>query len=192
MSQKSVKLFMLVVGIILVSTISFSCGGEVYKKVNTNKHGVSFTFECPTTYIDTGTLESDTDNVNQVILVRPFPEKQGLYDTELYIEIDDSGIHNNAKSALEYYLYGYAANNPDFKLLGRSTIKIDGIQGELAIHSMTFRQGTFMGPYLSIARDVYFDYGGQIWTIGLASHIEIEDQTKAEFDHIIKSFKFLD
>ena len=47
------------------------------------------------------------------------------------------------------------------------------------------------GAKLKYIKEVYFDYTGLIWNIEGEAEMEMVDQLKADFDHILESFKIL-
>ena len=45
---------------------------------------------------------------------------------------------------------------------------------------------------ISYFREVYLDYGDKIRVIGIFCYQEMIEQVTKEFEHIVKSFKFID
>jgi hypothetical protein len=45
--------------------------------------------------------------------------------------------------------------------------------------------------YYDAVRHVYFDYKGLIWRIGMQSDSSTADAEKADFEHVLQTFKFL-
>jgi hypothetical protein len=43
-----------------------------------------------------------------------------------------------------------------------------------------------------VGRCVYFDQGGLVWMIRVTSTEEVAEETKADFEHILETFKVLD
>jgi hypothetical protein len=82
----------------------------------------------------------------------------------------------------------------NFSLLERSSISVSGIKGEI----ITYLVDRLMpipvenGKKLEYVRAVYFDYDGLLWVIEVKCKEEISQQVKADFDHIIQSFKILE
>jgi hypothetical protein len=106
---------------------------------------------------------------------------------------------------------------PDFVLLERSMVSVGGISAEqivwsgginsssvrlpapfscslfpVMLENVREKYTTFVLP--THVRDVYFEYGGLIWIIQVTSSpIQNEvDQAKADFEHVLQTFKILD
>jgi hypothetical protein len=82
----------------------------------------------------------------------------------------------------------------NFELLERYPVTVSGVEGELIAYVidwfLPFAEGE--GPKLQYHRAVYFDYNGLIWTIEATTEMEMVDQVKADFEHIIETFEILE
>jgi hypothetical protein len=123
-----------------------------------------------------------------------------------------SDQHPNAKAAVEALISYWGES---IKLLERSAVTVAGIPGEQIVYShkppMIMRaplklilftispdwnaRYTRRNPQeseLRITREVYFNYDGLIWNIQIDSDESVAEQAKADFEHLLKTFKILD
>jgi hypothetical protein len=181
----------IVIIIILMTTLlSISCGSidNGYKKIITTKVGIRFSFECPSSYQD----KNDTLRLNGSFLLNRVSDNSTWDnpDTTLYFFIYNPETYfPDAKSKIDELLKTEEISYPsaNFKLLERSNINVAGIKGESLSYSVVYRVG--VPRYFSY---VYFDYKWLIWAFEIEALDPVSVQAKTEFDHIIKSFKFLD
>lgn len=83
------------------------------------------------------------------------------------------------------------------KLLDQSEITIDGVPADQIV--FLANQDPFFGLrkieknklFFLVQREVFFDYNGLIWEIGITSDSSTADVDKEDFEHVIKTFKFL-
>jgi hypothetical protein len=82
----------------------------------------------------------------------------------------------------------------NFELLERYPVTVSGIEGELIAYVidwfLPFPESE--GQELQYYRAVYFDFDGLIWTIEATSEMEMVDQVKTDFDHILGTFQILE
>lgn len=110
----------------------------------------------------------------------------------------------DAKTALESFIkaaeedQSYQAEDPEygeFRLLERYPVTVAGVNGELIVLSCWWAATFWVRaePELSaIVRIVYFDHSGLIWKIMFSSHVDRSEEDKANFEHMLKTFKVLD
>lgn len=75
-----------------------------------------------------------------------------------------------------------------FKLMERSPVMVSGIEGEMIVYETDW---SLFGTKLQYVRMVLFDYDGLIWRITGKAEMELVDQMKADFDHVLETFKIL-
>jgi uncharacterized protein YjbK len=112
----------------------------------------------------------------------------------IFVTIEDaSEKYPNAKTAIEQI----ASNELKKDILERSTVIINGIPGELIVYSHKLGVIEERLPYESskiirINRTVYFDHSGLIWGIEIESDEDKAEQAKADFEHLLETFRILD
>ncbi len=113
----------------------------------------------------------------------------------LFITYSKGTIAYNATAMLDYDLANLRNLSPpgQFSLLERSKIVVSGVQGELAAIRYPIPPNiAYYGPGPTITRIVSFDKDDLIWVITLNSNQEAADKAKADFEHILQTFKFLE
>jgi hypothetical protein len=97
----------------------------------------------------------------------------------------------DAKSRLDYYAANIqnAGENPEIS--ERSPLRVAGVDGEKLVFTYTMENVTDM-PSRIYCWVAAFDSKGQIWFIIMATNIEAPDEAKADFEHLINTFKILD
>ena len=78
---------------------------------------------------------------------------------------------------------------PNFELLERKMVTIDGVQAELIAYQV---DGFFVGPELKYQADVCFDHNDLKWDISLEADIESSVMASTDLDHLIQTFQFLE
>ena len=120
---------------------------------------------------------------------RPISIEIHVFDAKPYTSTAQDG-----KGRLEHSL-SQQARWENYQLIERSQIRVSGIEAEFAYYAVDAyfpypKEGDLKLEYV---REVYFDYGGYIWNIeGTAHGTDVLDQIKADFDHIIQTFKILE
>jgi hypothetical protein len=82
----------------------------------------------------------------------------------------------------------------NYKLLERSPLTVSGVQGEMIVYLVDKLMPIPRedGKNLEYVRAVFFDYNNLTWEIEAKCNQEIQDQVKADFDHIIQTFVILE
>ena len=101
-------------------------------------------------------------------------------DASKYLTSSTERIENNISSWSRW---------PNFELLERKMILVDGVQAELIAYQV---DGFFVGPALKYQVDVCFDHNALRWYIYLEADIELADMVRADLEHILETFKILD
>jgi hypothetical protein len=94
----------------------------------------------------------------------------------------------SAQERIEYVIQS-GEKWPNFKLIERRPVTISGIQGEMVFYEV---DGFMVGPKMLYQADAAFDYNGQAWDFELEADISLADTVKADFLHVIETFKILD
>ncbi|MBI4304280.1 MAG: hypothetical protein HY665_08105 [Chloroflexi bacterium] len=135
--------------------------------------------------------------------------KNGFYDKFLWVQVfrpreylykdaydAKTVLENDISDLMEYFKVA--------QVLERSSANVSGIVGELVVSTVDIRsasppspdsdpRGTPKGSQLiDIVRSVYFDYGGLIWKISMRSYEKVAEEGRADFEHVLKTFKILD
>ena len=132
---------------------------------------------------------SDKDNLETMT----FTYVPATIGVDVYDPSNSPTTSQNAKERIENDI-GDNASWDNFELLERIPITVSGVEGELIAYVVDWfipiPRGE--GPLLQYHRAVYFDYNGLIWEIEAECEIEMVDQVKADFEHILETFRFLD
>lgn len=96
----------------------------------------------------------------------------------------------NGKYLLDL-MYDLAKHRPNFALLWRSPVEIDSNVGEQIVYSEMMDQldGTRIDK---ITRIAVFDKGRTIYLMEIIADQSVTDEAKADFEHILKTFRILD
>jgi len=91
------------------------------------------------------------------------------------------------RAGLESHLEGIRTR-PEYQLLIREPIMVDGRQGEMIVYSYRFPRVD--GP-TKFEIGAFSDYGGYIWSISM-SYLESNSvEAKTDFEHILETFNIL-
>jgi hypothetical protein len=162
-----------------------------FQSVTLNKPGLKIAFEYPAAWEDPADSLKDTTSNVLVFLVH-FPSAIEGSDADMTFQILASAPSTaipNGKASLDSLVSSFASLGPSFKVIERSPAAIAGVQGETVVYSALFTVQAPLGAVPSICRDIYFDYQGQIWVMALNAHQDVADLAKADFDHVVQSFK---
>ena len=85
----------------------------------------------------------------------------------------------------------------NYKVLEQTSVELSGAIGEQVIY---FYKTAIEGPSNepagglepTIARDIYFDYGGLVWNIAIISNQEVVDIHEVYFEHMLETFQFIE
>jgi hypothetical protein len=150
-----------------------------------------FAFEYPSDYDDQSFyVESDIAPVNlNIFLGRSAPEGD---HNEILLHIDtiEPWLERpNAKSLLDFDLELDRNSKPEFRLLERSSVMVGTIQAEQAVFSYSL---SALGLGFIVERTVYFDYDGLIYNFRVSADQSVAGTANVDFEHLLKTFKFLD
>jgi len=194
-------LLVLLSALLLLGACSVS--DDSYKTMNVKTKIASFSFEYRAYYRDVEgpkVLDRGSVYVNLIApqkkMAFPNPEPGGKPDTvsleyvPAYIGVaaynpEVSGL--SAAESIERVL-STEANWPDFKLLERSAVTVDGIQAEL----IAYQTNEIIGPPVVYMADVYFDYGGFTWAFDAKADLDLAETVRADFDYVLQTFKILE
>ncbi len=169
-------------------------GSPGYYLETLTKRDIRFSFEYPVGYekSDPNPYESTdvkTDVVGERYLV--------LYDetkTSKQINIqlwNPTADYPDAKTRLDYYASNIKNVGTNQEITERSPIRITGVDGEQLVYTYKLENDIGMPSQITCWVAV-FEGKGQIWFITMGTNIEPPDEAKADFDHLIGTFKFLD
>jgi len=162
-----------------------------YKRAVVNEIDISFSFDYPSSYKESG--RTSDSFLTEIVLERYTPDRNiHKIDGQASVTIWKSLDYPNATAYLEFCLKTLQSQWGEFKLHERSTINVGGIDGEIIIYSGYFLTNVFTFDHIK-CQEVFFDYKGMIWNITLFSDADAQkDESESDFEHLIKSFKFLD
>lgn len=194
-------LLVLLSALLLLGACSVS--DDSYKTMNVKTKIASFSFEYRAYYRDVeGPEVFDGDSVYVNIMASkkemsfPNPEPGGKPGTVLleyvpaYIGVAAYNQEGSGPSAAERIerVLSTEAKWPDFKLLERSAVTVDGIQGEL----IAYQTNEIIGPPVVYMANVYFDYGEFTWSFDAGADLDLAETVRADFDHVLQTFKILE
>jgi|WetSurMetagenome_2_1015567.scaffolds.fasta_scaffold377412_2 hypothetical protein len=192
-TKHNFRLVTIIVAIIIliatIATVSCNTNNE-YQKVTVTKGGVRFSFEYPSSYQDKNGDLKDSSLLKGIFIFKRVSNNSTWENPDTIFSLNiyyPSEFRPDAKAKLDELLKTVESTDPNtkFNLLERSNLNISNINGELLSYSKIYGSTHFF--YI-----LYFDYKGLIWSLIIDSLETTSVQAKTEFDHIIKTFKFLD
>ena len=190
---------LLLMGVLFVVVATFlSCNSSGYRTFTFNKVA-HFSFEYPAHYrkfAAHATVEDKTIYIGFRDKIIPEGRTNGF----IRVVVEGAGYrYPDAEAALEKTLLPFTEPekyiNPG-NLLERSTITVAGVQAELIVY---IREADLIPEapassldIMKVTRVVYFDHNNLIWRIRIQSDEDRADQAKADFEHILETFKILD
>jgi len=173
---------------------------DSYKTFVLDKGTVHFSLEYRTFYKvkevkpgeDTGDVVRD---IMYLTLVSPL--MKGAYDyTSIDVIADKPGyLLTDAKSAIER-AERLASSWGDYKLLDKYELNIDGVKAYRIDYQhrniVPALAGVSNEPAIEVYREVHFDANGFVWMIQMSSDSSTAEDDKADFEHIIQTFKILE
>jgi len=191
-----------IIFLVILSTLMLTLPGclSPYRTFSYTQGVAHFKFEYPR---DLEKVDvSRTDKYSGVYFTREIV-KDGWFDMDLYILVDKAP-ELDARSRLEKDITRLEEALKVSKVLERSPVVISGISGELVVstydlysHRIPWPDPVFKGApqgpeLIEISREVYFDNNGFAWYIRMTSTEEVAEEAKADFEHVINTFKILD
>ncbi|OGO23026.1 MAG: hypothetical protein A2144_11675 [Chloroflexi bacterium RBG_16_50_9] len=173
--------------IVLLSTVT-SCSG--YRHYTFRNIISDSSFEYPASYTITSVNEGELQAGAWVLLTPKLrPEGSELI---LVAVKKTSNDFPDYFTSLDHALQGVQKEQytRDFKLQDRSRVTIDKAQGEQIVYHFLLENE--IDGLKAIAYEVYFQKNDAIWTIWAHALAENAEQTKTDFEHLLKTFKFLD
>jgi len=188
------KPYVLITILLFISILITGCNTSEYKTF-TLKNGIAhFSFEYPSSYKVVDNIVSLMPAYTHIILRKPPNEEQMERITSvLSIYVDEAYTPLSVDSAISSNLSDISTWN-DFKLLERSSIQVVGVNGQRIVYSwasIPARHGIAGEPIPSLAREVYFYQDGQLWNISISSDELTTEAAKADFEHVLRTFKIL-
>jgi hypothetical protein len=110
-----------------------------------------------------------------------------------------SDFFTDYRALLEYNLQPSrkGTKEDEFNIVSRSPVVIDGAVGEQVIYNYinylyTTSHFSPSGQESRTAFEAYIENGEFLWEISVNAQTTLKDQAKADYEHILTSFKFLD
>lgn len=188
----------LVIWGLLIPIICSGCDAlnkSTYQTFALTKGIAHYSFEYRTYYKDIG-ISASEGWYSSVSLDGPIVNKIKSR-TKILIEVwvPSSGrfISPNAEAQLNKDLR-MRSEVFESKILDLSDLLIDGVLAKQFVFSERNIVSPFFGTnekYYDVHRRVYFDHNGLMWRISMRSDSSTADADKADFDYILKTFKFL-
>ena len=188
------KIIPIMLAIMLVAFMS--CGTPGYKKYTLREGIAHFSLEYPEGYENV--LASTQFGYVDVVFHQSLPEYDYI-DSSISVVIHTvaaiSELYENAKAAIEWSISHLSGYFPDYQVLERKEINIDGVPAELLVGSFTMAEvpeDDVWNTGRKLDRQVYFDYDGCIWHISMTSDEENAEADEAVWEHLLETFTILD
>jgi hypothetical protein len=212
---KFIRKHFLIIFIFILLLFSFSgCSYNEYKSITINNELGSYSFEYPSSYEKNiwDNLEFRIPYTNLVLEGTVKSEEVEVFDPDtgkiktvtgergtctIHVTISNYKIENgesySANDVVKDLLQG-EANWSNFKLLGHSQIIVSGVQGEFVEYLVDRLMPIPVedGKNLDYISAVFFDYNNYTWGIRAKCNQDMMKQVKADFDHIIQTFKIIE
>jgi len=202
MNLKSKLRLALVAAVVAASLVPVTgCNIIEYEELSLCAGIAPCSFEYPASYENTETLTSLRFTSVDFYNFSPEAEEPTshllLYAREVF---DDEDNVNRTITLHIEDVSKYPFIYPDFKLIERSPIIIDGIEGERITYSLTLHAGSgyryFSGKEDEdtpiVHRAVFFERNDIIWQIVMTSYAEVSQNDERIFRHILESLDFLE
>jgi hypothetical protein len=171
------------------------CDNTSYKAITKNGLEGSYSFQYPASFEDDINPSNFT---GASIFHRAQSTNPASIDQAIIISIgaiDVSREHLSPQQIVDNIIIGYG-ENPDSKiqLFEKSSVRVSGVNGQLirywGIGGYPRMQMT-IDPRRWYKQEVYLEREGMLWAIGLYSLDSLTEESKPEFDHLIRTFKIL-
>lgn len=181
--------------VLLVIEISFSgCvnndNHNQYNKVMLTREGISFSFEYPLTYSESG--NSFQDAHTQIIVCRNLAGSS-TSDMERYISVIPLPLFNLETSVsvlADISIEVSRGTTQDYVLLERRSTKVSGLEAEIIVWTGFIPNG-LMDSNIKCWKAI-LKYKEYEWYLCLYSNVDSTDGAEVEFQHYIDTFQFLD
>ena len=165
-----------------------------YKTITVTKGIARFSFEYPSNY-DLANVEVRTDlDYTDVVFSGPILEEE---DDFTFLDVSVMGYRTSI-SSVEDRIEGYlsrVSNMTDFRLLERSSVSVASAAGEQVVffyNRIRPPSSSVREPAHEITRSVFFECHKLLWEISMRSNLITSEADKADFKHILQTFKMLD
>jgi len=215
--MKRVCVAFVIVIAIAAATTGCSCGfteieSDGFRVLSVTRDHYSFSFEYSTFYQREGPdYITDGSTIPSIYIALGAPEKTrhltvpadesrtisvtytpAVIEISIYAPRDSPTIPQSAIERIENDISD-SSKWENFELLERYPVTVSGVEGELIAFVIDwFLPFGEEWPDLQYHRRFYFDFDGLIWTITAMSEMEMVDQVKADFEHILETFEILD
>jgi hypothetical protein len=210
-SKKYLKVeHLIMLGVILLTMLMLpGCNQSGYQTFTAKNSLGQFYLEYPSVYREkdgpTLNLKDEYFTVSFLYpdkaykMVNPDPNTQDTKTVTVYHEpaLIHIFISNRGSSAKTLFEDGLtrASRWANFNLLERSTISISSIPAEYAhfVSSSLLPMRPAPGEEIPLKHywQAYFNYNDLVWRVELESEGEMAEQAKADFEHVIQTFKIL-
>lgn len=192
-------------GLLLVTlSCTFSCNDSEFRTFEFTK-GIRFSFEYPSHYKVNEVQTSKQEKGAVIVILWDKLPTDGLRYDVIHFGVAKKKVgYTNPEESIAEIIAGL----PSEYITEKSTVTMGGIQGELLRYSYrdpgTDQPRYFWScspslkrlntdlPLIRIRIVAYFDDGDRMWRIEVDTTEKKADQAKADFEHIIQTFKILD
>ena len=110
-------------------------------------------------------------------------------DRMIFIETQPISLSDSAETLLDQDLGNILQSGPDFKLIKRTTRKIDGQTASLVAFTQTFPT-VALTSQTTTTWVAYLVRGDTIWQLGVMANADLGDAAEQDFKTFTSSFKF--
>ena len=195
-SKKAIQPVVLILFIIIISLI----GCSKYNHFSLTEGIAHFSFEYPSSYyLESTRLEEKPWDYTRIRLLSKDEEFPLAHLAQIIVDIENiSTRYSNIDEEIEQLIsWATSQGYRDFCLLERFDVEIAGVEGKGITYSYSSRlESTGVGfrdvipP--AITRNIYFEYNDKIWYISITASEDYAETAKADFEHIIETFKFIE
>jgi hypothetical protein len=192
----------LVLIVMLVVMLNLTGCSDYYKKMSVTDGIAHFSFEYPSNYKPEFQYLDDAPYERTRVGLFTINEESwvNVHEAGITVAIEKTGKrYSNSTDALEAEIKWWTSRGyKDFLLLERSKVIFAGVQSEQIVYSYTYMHiedvqiNMHVVKTPTIVRIIFFDYHEQIWFISVEAHGSYANQSKADFDHILQTFKILE
>ena len=183
--------------IILALTGCFNTNSSGYQTFVMSEGAAQFSFEYSSKY-KIGDYKPLIDTLKfrelaSVSLIAPFNKQSKDFTSILFLVWAVDILAPNAESQMEMVIKK-ASTSMDFKLLEQTGVTVSNVPAKLIAYTERNIQPIDRGlkePPFEVWREVFFDYNGLIWEIEMRSDSSTAEEDKADFEHILQTFKIL-
>ncbi len=182
--------------LVMLLLASAASGCSSYSKYTLRNGAVKFSLEYPPSYLTPREYIDQSENPVGLGFDLRHSEEDPMRDAYIWVGVITPGeIFPDYRTSMEFDLR-MDLSDQLAGLVERSPITVDSARGEQVVYPYTWLRviegSTELNKTAAITYAAYFEHNGFLWGIGVKSTAGRADEAKADFEHIVQSFRFLD